>query len=231
MLQPRLKKTALPVLLQILQKLQADPLAKHPAAAEALSELSVLFKLLGHMQGLQHIDFNMSLARGLDYYTGVIYEAVMLKSWNGGNPQVGSVAAGGRFVTSLPCRTCGARLCAAACIVCAILQCSALLMFIACIWQSSVFASKGSVVSCVMFSSELTILYLGTCVTSFDRRSPFLYCSEQGLGLQITLWYCKCLNCALCYHILHVSNPRFGHHRLVQMCQSGKICLSCCLVA
>lgn len=86
--------------LQILQKLQTDPLAKHPAAAEALSELSVLFKLLGHMQGLHHIDFNMSLARGLDYYTGVIYEAVMLKSWNGGNPQVGSVAAGGR---SVPC--------------------------------------------------------------------------------------------------------------------------------
>lgn len=48
------------------------------------------------MDGLRHIDFNMSLARGLDYYTGVIYEAVMLKSWNGGNPQVGSVAAGGR---------------------------------------------------------------------------------------------------------------------------------------
>ena len=89
--------TALSVFSQILQKLQADPLAKHPAAAEALSELSVLFKLLAHMQGLQHIDFNMSLARGLDYYTGVIYEAVMLKSWNGGNPQVGSVAAGGRL--------------------------------------------------------------------------------------------------------------------------------------
>lgn len=83
-------------LLQILEKLQADPLAQVPAAKEALTELSTLFNLLGHMQGLHHIEFNMSLARGLDYYTGVIYEAVMLKSWNGGQPQVGSVAAGGR---------------------------------------------------------------------------------------------------------------------------------------
>ena len=82
--------------MQILEKLKADPLAKHAAAAEALTELEVLFQLLGHMNGLHHIDFNMSLARGLDYYTGVIYEAVMLKSWDGGQPQVGSVAAGGR---------------------------------------------------------------------------------------------------------------------------------------
>ncbi|DBA86294.1 TPA: hypothetical protein ACH3X1_005790 [Trebouxia sp. C0004] len=82
---------------QILEKLLADPLAQEPAAKEALTELSTLFSLLGHMQGLHHIEFNMSLARGLDYYTGVIYEAVMLKSWNGDPPQVGSVAAGGRY--------------------------------------------------------------------------------------------------------------------------------------
>jgi histidyl-tRNA synthetase len=35
------------------------------------------------------ISFDLSLARGLDYYTGVIYEAVL----EGGN--VGSIAAGG----------------------------------------------------------------------------------------------------------------------------------------
>ncbi len=92
--------------MQILEKLLADPLAQEPAAKEALAELSTLFNLLGHMQGLHHIEFNMSLARGLDYYTGVIYEAVMLKSWNGGQPQVGSVAAGGRWaltITPPPC--------------------------------------------------------------------------------------------------------------------------------
>ena len=82
---------------QILKKLLADPLAEEPAAKEALADLSSLFDLLAHMQGLHHIELNMSLARGLDYYTGVIYEAVMLKSWDGGQPQVGSVAAGGRW--------------------------------------------------------------------------------------------------------------------------------------
>ncbi len=87
--------------MQILEKLLADPLAQEPAAKEALAELSTLFNLLGHMQGLHHIEFNMSLARGLDYYTGVIYEAVMLKSWNGGQPQVGSVAAGGRWALTI----------------------------------------------------------------------------------------------------------------------------------
>lgn len=35
----------------------------------------------------------MSLARGLDYYTGVIYEAVLTD----GTSQVGSIAAGGRY--------------------------------------------------------------------------------------------------------------------------------------
>ena len=90
-------KVSLPLcLLQILEKLQADTLSQHPAAKEALAELATLFDLLAHMQGLHNIEFNMSLARGLDYYTGVIYEAVMTKSWNGGQPQVGSVAAGGR---------------------------------------------------------------------------------------------------------------------------------------
>ena len=46
----------------------------------------------------------MSLARGLDYYTGVIYEAVLLdsapKPGKGGEEDdnsVGSVAAGGRY--------------------------------------------------------------------------------------------------------------------------------------
>lgn len=42
------------------------------------------------MDALRHFSFDLSLARGLDYYTGVIYEAVL----EGGN--VGSIAAGGR---------------------------------------------------------------------------------------------------------------------------------------
>merc|ERR1711871_650741 len=40
---------------------------------------------------LKYISFDLTLARGLDYYTGVIYEAILPK----GN--TGSIAAGGRY--------------------------------------------------------------------------------------------------------------------------------------
>jgi len=46
------------------------------------------------------VNFDLSLARGLDYYTGVIYEAVLLsqtKDAKGEPIQVGSVAGGGRY--------------------------------------------------------------------------------------------------------------------------------------
>lgn len=45
------------------------------------------------MNALDNIVFDLSLARGLDYYTGVIYEAVLKGA------VVGSIAAGGRYVT------------------------------------------------------------------------------------------------------------------------------------
>jgi histidyl-tRNA synthetase len=45
------------------------------------------------MDSLQFISFDLSLARGLDYYTGVIYEVVLID----GTSQVGSIAAGGRY--------------------------------------------------------------------------------------------------------------------------------------
>ena len=46
------------------------------------------------------VSFDLSLARGLDYYTGIIYEAVLLgdnKDAKGEPIQVGSVAGGGRY--------------------------------------------------------------------------------------------------------------------------------------
>lgn len=45
------------------------------------------------------ISFDLSLARGLDYYTGVIYEAVLLQTPAQAEEclSVGSVAAGGRY--------------------------------------------------------------------------------------------------------------------------------------
>lgn len=67
------------------------PLAQHAESAAALAELSTLFDYLEAFGALGPISFDLSLARGLDYYTGVIYEAVL----EGAN--VGSIAAGGRF--------------------------------------------------------------------------------------------------------------------------------------
>ena len=44
------------------------------------------------------VSFDLSLARGLDYYTGVIYEAVLLGGPETGEEiAVGSVAGGGRY--------------------------------------------------------------------------------------------------------------------------------------
>ena len=68
------------------------PLAQHPDSKAALEELGLLFGFLDSMCALGPITFDLSLARGLDYYTGVIYEAVL----KGAN--VGSIAAGGRWV-------------------------------------------------------------------------------------------------------------------------------------
>ena len=52
----------------------------------------ILFNYLEAMGALSYISLDMSLARGLDYYTGVIYEAVLTTT-----DQVGSIAAGGRY--------------------------------------------------------------------------------------------------------------------------------------
>jgi histidyl-tRNA synthetase len=65
----------------------------HTVAKEAMDELKLLFSYLNAMGTLDHVCFDLSLARGLDYYTGVIYEAVLID----GVAQVGSIAAGGRY--------------------------------------------------------------------------------------------------------------------------------------
>lgn len=45
---------------------------------EALEEMELLFTLLKGMNGLKNVIFDLSLARGLDYYTGLIQETVLL---------------------------------------------------------------------------------------------------------------------------------------------------------
>lgn len=62
-------------------------------AVAALRDLGLLFRYLDALGWMDRISFDLSLARGLDYYTGVIYEAVLVD----GTSQVGSIAAGGRY--------------------------------------------------------------------------------------------------------------------------------------
>ena len=65
----------------------------HKGALDAMEDLRICFDYLDAMDKLRFISFDLSLARGLDYYTGIIYEAVCMN----GNTQVGSIGGGGRY--------------------------------------------------------------------------------------------------------------------------------------
>lgn len=82
------------------QLLQDPKLSQNKQALEGLGDLKLLFEYLTLFGIADKISFDLSLARGLDYYTGVIYEAVLLQTpvRAGDEPLgVGSVAAGGRY--------------------------------------------------------------------------------------------------------------------------------------
>ncbi|CAG8790032.1 13851_t:CDS:10, partial [Dentiscutata erythropus] len=99
-------------------KLKDQSLLSNNNAKAGLNDMALLFKYLEIFGVLDKISFDLSLARGLDYYTGIIYEAVTDQS---GPPKskdgnqivrkakkdsdeldettvgVGSIAAGGRY--------------------------------------------------------------------------------------------------------------------------------------
>ncbi|KAM5299511.1 histidine--tRNA ligase, mitochondrial-like isoform 1-T1 [Ctenodactylus gundi] len=85
----------------LVEQMFQDPRISHSKQAlEGLKDLKLLFEYLTLFGIDDKISFDLSLARGLDYYTGVIYEAVLLQSPTqaGEEPlNVGSVAAGGRY--------------------------------------------------------------------------------------------------------------------------------------
>lgn len=71
---------------------------------EALSDLKLLHHYLEIFGVAEKVSFDLSLARGLDYYTGAIYEAVLLEdpeesqgNDTDGITVFGSIAAGGRY--------------------------------------------------------------------------------------------------------------------------------------
>ena len=77
---------------ELLDKLLLDEsFSTNETTLAGLNDLKLLSSFLSAFGISDFIKFDLSLARGLDYYTGVIYEAVVL----GGD--VGSVASGGRY--------------------------------------------------------------------------------------------------------------------------------------
>ncbi|KAL6315297.1 hypothetical protein AAG906_000387 [Vitis piasezkii] len=80
--------------LELLSKLKQEgsEFLGNNASVAALTDLEILFTALEKSKCINKVVFDLSLARGLDYYTGVIFEAVFK-----GATQVGSIAAGGRY--------------------------------------------------------------------------------------------------------------------------------------
>ncbi|XP_030474691.2 histidine--tRNA ligase, cytoplasmic-like [Syzygium oleosum] len=80
--------------LELLSKLQqkGSRFLENEGSVHALNDLERLFKALKESKCTDKVVFDLSLARGLDYYTGVIFEAVFK-----GDTQVGSIGAGGRY--------------------------------------------------------------------------------------------------------------------------------------
>ncbi|KAF7559626.1 hypothetical protein G7046_g4528 [Stylonectria norvegica] len=61
----------------LLEKLRADEkLSANPSMKQGLDDIDLLFDYLESFEALDRVSFDLSLARGLDYYTGLIYEVV-----------------------------------------------------------------------------------------------------------------------------------------------------------
>ncbi|EEB20453.1 histidyl-tRNA synthetase, putative [Pediculus humanus corporis] len=87
---------------ELVEKLMKDEnLCKSKSSVSGLEGMKLFLKYC-HLYGIgDKVVFDLSLARGLDYYTGVIFEAVLLDQSvldeNGEPAGVGSVAGGGRY--------------------------------------------------------------------------------------------------------------------------------------
>lgn len=70
-----------------------DLLTKSKMAVQGLEAMKLFFEYIKFFKIDDLVSFDLSLARGLDYYTGIIYEVVLLDK----GESVGSVAGGGRY--------------------------------------------------------------------------------------------------------------------------------------
>ena len=77
---------------ELLERIKKEQIfAASELGTKAIGEMEILFNYLDAFNGLKNVSFELSLARGLDYYTGVIFEAVLIGA------QVGSISGGGRY--------------------------------------------------------------------------------------------------------------------------------------
>lgn len=89
----------------LVEKLQSDSnLMANKLGKQGVEDMSTLLKYTDMLGISDKVSFDLSLARGLDYYTGVIYEAILtqlpaelLQADPGEQVGVGSVAGGGRY--------------------------------------------------------------------------------------------------------------------------------------
>nr|GEY97078.1 histidine--tRNA ligase, cytoplasmic [Tanacetum cinerariifolium] len=73
-------------------KKEGSQILTNDSSKQALNDLDKLFQALDSTGSVDKVVFNLSLARGLDYYIGVIYEAITKRA-----TRVGSIAGGGRY--------------------------------------------------------------------------------------------------------------------------------------
>lgn len=79
---------------EMLKILREDSsLSSNETACASLDAMEKLFEYLDAYGVLDKMSFDLTLARGLDYYTGVIFEAIIEKN----KTKVGSIGAGGRY--------------------------------------------------------------------------------------------------------------------------------------
>lgn len=85
---------------ELIEKLLNDSKLKNvKSAVQGLEEMKLLLNYCNTFGVTNQVLFDLSLARGLDYYTGVIYEAVLKGERKSKKDEevIGSVAGGGRY--------------------------------------------------------------------------------------------------------------------------------------
>ncbi|GAP91326.2 putative histidyl-tRNA mitochondrial precursor [Rosellinia necatrix] len=85
---------------KIIELLQNDEkMLANEKIKKGIEEMSLLQTYLKAFQIADQVSFDLALARGLDYYTGLIYEAVieLTAKDRSAETRVGSIAAGGRY--------------------------------------------------------------------------------------------------------------------------------------